>query len=329
MLRFDLRVPDWGPATVVEQYAAALDMAEWADQHGVDTLVFSEHHGSEDGYLPSPVVLAAACAGRTSRIGLMISALLVPLHDPVQMAEDLTVLQLVSGGRLAVTAGAGYRPEESAMFGVDFDARGQAVEDHLRVLLDAWAGEEVTSGEWTGRITPAPQAPPFLMVGGSSKAAARRAATLGVPFQPADHVPDLAEHYERICEERGTAGFVLQPPPGGPLTLYLADDPDRAWAQLGPHLLHDVQAYGAWQPTNPRNAMHREVSTVDELRAADLFTIASPEDGVALAREADVVLLHPLCGGIPADLGWETLGHWEETVAPALAPAAAAGDGAS
>ncbi|OWY60080.1 hypothetical protein B7486_71115, partial [cyanobacterium TDX16] len=107
-----------------------------------------------------------------------------------------------------------------------------------------------------------------------------------------------------------------------PLTLYLADDPDRAWAELGPHLLHDVQAYGAWQPENPRNAMHREVSTVDELRASNLFTIATPEDGVALAREADVVLLHPLCGGIPAELGWETLRHWEQTVGPALAASA-------
>lgn len=319
MLRFDLRVPDWGPASVAEQYAAALDMAEWADAHGVETLVFSEHHGAEDGYLPSPIVLAAACAGRTSRVGLMISALLVPLHDPVQMAEDLAVLQLVSGGRLAVTAGAGYRPEESAMFGVDFAARGQAVEDKLRILLDAWEGEAVTSGSWTGRVTPQPQAPPFLMVGGASKAAARRAATLGLPFQPADHVPDLAEHYERLCQEHGTQGFVAQPPPGGPLTLYLADDPDRAWAQLGPHLLHDVQAYGAWQPENPRNAMHRDVETVDQLRDADLFTIATPQDGIELARAADVVLLHPLCGGIPAELGWETLRHWEETVGPALA----------
>lgn len=318
MLRFDLRVPDWSPTTVAAQYAAALDMAEWADAQAVDTLVFSEHHGVDDGYLPSPIVLAAACAGRTSKVGLMISALLVPLHDPVQMAEDLAVLQLVSGGRLAVTAGAGYRPEESAMFGVDFDHRGQDVEDKLELVLRAWAGDEIEWDGWTGRVTPSPQAPPFLMVGGSSKAAARRAATLGVPFQPADHVPDLAEHYDRICREQGTTGFVAQPPVGGPLTLYISEDPERAWDRLGPHLLHDTQGYAAWQPPNVRSAMHRDVETVDDLRAADLFTVATPDEAVALASEAEVVLLHPLCGGIPAALGWETLRHWEQTVLPAL-----------
>jgi alkanesulfonate monooxygenase SsuD/methylene tetrahydromethanopterin reductase-like flavin-dependent oxidoreductase (luciferase family) len=224
----------------------------------------------------------------------------------------------VSGGRLAVTAGAGYRPEESAMFGVDFERRGHDVEDKLALVLNAWAGEEIEWDGWRGRVTPQPPAPPFLMVGGSSKAAARRAATLGVPFQPADHVPDLAAHYEAECEKRGTSGFVAQPPEGGPLTLYIAEDPDRAWAQLGPHLLHDVQAYGAWQPPNVRNAMHREVDTVEELQASGLFTVATPDDATKLARAADVVLLHPLCGGIPPDLGWETLHHWADTVLPAL-----------
>lgn len=319
LLRFDLRAPDWGPASAADLYACALDMAGWADEHGVDALVFSEHHGVDDGYLPSPVVLAAAAAGRTRRVGLMISALLVPLHDPVQLAEDLAVLQLASGGRVSVVAGAGYRPEESALFGVEFDRRGQDLEDKLATVLAAWRGEDVVRGDWTGPITPVPPNPPLVMVGGSSKAAARRAATLGVGFSPADHVPDLVEHYEAICAEQGTAGFVAQPPPGGPLQLYVAEDPERAWAELGPHLLHDTRAYAAWQPPGVRNAMYREVTTVDDLRATDLFTIATPDDAVALAREAEVVLLHPLCGGIPPELGWETLRLWDEQVRPALA----------
>jgi alkanesulfonate monooxygenase SsuD/methylene tetrahydromethanopterin reductase-like flavin-dependent oxidoreductase (luciferase family) len=204
------------------------------------------------------------------------------------------------------------------MFGVDYERRGQDVEDKLALVLKAWAGEEIEWDGWRGRITPVPPTPPFLMVGGSSKAAARRAATLGVPFQPADHVPDLAAHYEAEREKHGTSGFVAQPPEGGPLTLYIAEDPDRAWAQLAPHLLHDVQAYGAWQPPSVRNAMHREVDTVEELQASGLFTVATPDDAKKLAAAAEVVLLHPLCGGIPPELGWETLHHWADTVLPDL-----------
>jgi alkanesulfonate monooxygenase SsuD/methylene tetrahydromethanopterin reductase-like flavin-dependent oxidoreductase (luciferase family) len=319
ILRFDMRAPAFGPASASELYAAALDMAEWADAHGVDTLLFSEHHGVDDGYLPSPIVMAAAAAGRTRRVGIMVSALLAPLHDPIAMAEDLAVLQLASGGRLTVVAGAGYRPEESAMFGRTFEQRGDDLEANLALMLRAWAGEEVEHNGWTGRVTPVPEPPPFMMVGGSSKAAARRAATLGLGFSPADHVPDLVAHYEALCEQHGTTPFAAQPPPGGPLTLFVADDPDEAWGRLGPHLLHDTAAYAAWQPPGVRNAMYREADTVEQLRAADLFTIATPADAAVLARDAGAVLLHPLCGGIPPAWGWETLERWADEVRPALA----------
>src|SRR5262245_37077670 len=116
-IRYDLRAPKFGSTTHAEMYAACLDQCAWADAHGLDSVVLSEHHGVEDGYLPAPVTLAAAVAGRTRTIRISIAAVLVPLHDPVRLAEQLAVASLASGGRVSFVAGLGYRDEEFAMAG--------------------------------------------------------------------------------------------------------------------------------------------------------------------------------------------------------------------
>ena len=140
LLRLDMRAPAFSPAKREDLYAAALDMATWADDQGFDAVVLSEHHGTEDGYLPSPLTLAAVVAGRTRRIDISIAALLLPLYDPVKLAEDMAVLDHASGGRVKVTLGLGYRPEEYAQFGIDWKTRGQRLDECLDVLLRAWRG---------------------------------------------------------------------------------------------------------------------------------------------------------------------------------------------
>ena len=108
-MRFDLRVPDFAPVTTAEQYQTCLEMADWADRLGFDFLALSEHHASPDGYLPAPIPLAAAILGRTGRIGVNIAAVLLVLHDPIRVAEELAVVDLFAPGRITVTAGLGYR----------------------------------------------------------------------------------------------------------------------------------------------------------------------------------------------------------------------------
>src|SRR6266513_5043746 len=177
-LRYDLRAPSWGSATHAEMYAACLDQARWGDERGIDFVVLSEHHGAEDGYIPAPVTMAAAVAGRTRRIGIHIAAILVPLHDPVRLAEELAVLDLASGGRVSFVAGVGYRYEEFEMAGVDRKERGKLLEEYVDVLRKAWTGEPF---EWRGRtirVTPRPASPPMILMGGSTESAARRAARL-------------------------------------------------------------------------------------------------------------------------------------------------------
>ena len=116
VISYDMRAPDFG-APASDLYAAALRQVAWADELGFDVVGLGEHHCSPDGYNPSPIPLACAMAGATSRIRFRTSVLLAPLYDMVKLAEDLAVAQLATGGRMIAGIGAGYRPAEFEMFG--------------------------------------------------------------------------------------------------------------------------------------------------------------------------------------------------------------------
>ncbi|MBK7520968.1 MAG: LLM class flavin-dependent oxidoreductase [Gammaproteobacteria bacterium] len=160
-LRFDLRTPPFARCPD-DYYRTALDMAEWADAHGFNECMLSEHHGEEDGYLPSPLVMAAAIAARTRRMRIRISALILPLHDPLRIAEDVAVLDRLSGGRIELVCVAGFRPGEFAQFDKPFAARIRLLEHGIATLKQAWSGEPFTYLGRKVRITPARSSAPIL-----------------------------------------------------------------------------------------------------------------------------------------------------------------------
>jgi len=316
-IRFDLRAPTFGSATHADLYQACLEQCAWADEHGLDTVVLSEHHGVDDGYLPAPLTLAAAIAGRTKRIPIMIAALLVPLHDPVRLAEQLAVLDLTSGGRVGFVAGLGYRGEELEMAGIDRRERGRLLEEHVAVMRKAWTGEPF---EWRGRtvrVTPRPSRQPMILVGGSTPHAARRAARLRAGFFPAVGDPSLVEVYNAECARVGfETGFVSLP--GGPGFVHVTEDPEHDWARIAPHALHDARTYASWQPPGQRSAVHVEARDADELRRSGVYRVVTPEECLALAREHGRLVLHPLMGGMPPELGWAGLRLFATAVLPRL-----------
>ena len=101
-LAYDMRAPEFG-APPEELYRAALDQCAWADSLGFESVTFMEHHATIDGYLPSPIVMAAAAAARTERMLIRLSVVLLPLYHPLRAAEDLAVLDLIARGRLRIT----------------------------------------------------------------------------------------------------------------------------------------------------------------------------------------------------------------------------------
>jgi alkanesulfonate monooxygenase SsuD/methylene tetrahydromethanopterin reductase-like flavin-dependent oxidoreductase (luciferase family) len=322
LLRFNFVLPGRDPATLSAMYQAGIEMAAVADEHGFMAVTVEEHHGVDDGWSPAPLTTAAMMLGRTRNLRVMVQALLVPLNDPLRIAETVAVLDLSSGGRINVVAGLGYRPQEYADAGVEWSTRGALMDESLDAILAAWTGEPFTYRGRTVRVTPTPLSPPtaILFVGGSGRPAARRAARLGLPLLPAAHLPDLQAYYEQLCAEYGTAGFAILPPEHTALTI-LAEDPDKAWAELGPHLLHEATRYQSWQTPDIHSAVSSAATDVDELRAEGIYEILSPDQAIARCREQGdfaTMVLHPLCGGIPVDRGWDTVSLYVEKVLPAL-----------
>ncbi|MEU6145283.1 LLM class flavin-dependent oxidoreductase [Streptomyces sp. NPDC047081] len=317
VVRFNLVEPGATPASLGARYRAALEMAAYADEHGVTTVQTEEHHGVDDNWLPSPFTFAAAVFGATRRIAVTVGAIIGPLHDPLRLAEEIAVLDLLSGGRLVTVAGIGYRPEEYAQFGVDWKRRGRLQDELLETLLKAWTGEEFEYRGRTVRVTPRPftEPHPLLLVGGSSKAAARRAARLGLPFFPSAHLPELEAYYKERLVEYGTEGWTMMPTAETPL-LHIAEDPDRAWAEHGEHFLHEARTYASWQSGDITSAVRSSAATVTELRAEGVYRILTPDECVT--QGLDNLVLHPLAGGMPVEEGWRSLRLFAERVIPAL-----------
>ena len=316
-IRFDLRDPGLSGVPRAERYAAALDMAEWADRLGFVVLSLSEHHGSPDGYLPSPLPMAAAVAVRTQQIPIMVAAIIPSFHDPIRLAEDLAVVDLLAPGRINVILANGYVPDEFEMFGVPLKERAGRTREAVQVLRQAWTGEPFEHRGRSVRVTPPPATPggPALILGGTSDAAARRAAELGLGYQPSSGESWPA--YRDACIVAG------QPDPGpylsGDATITIvAEDPDSMWDRVGPYLMHDAAAYGEWAEKSGVATGYRAADTVDELRASGQHRIVTPDALVdALAGQPlPFAMFHPLCGGIPPELAWESLRLVEHEVLP-------------
>ncbi|MCZ4101975.1 LLM class flavin-dependent oxidoreductase [Streptomyces sp. So13.3] len=322
VIRFNLVDPAAEPASLSARYKAALEMAAYADDRGVGTVQTEEHHGAANGWLPSPLTFAGAVFGATRRIAVTVSALIGPLYDPLRLAEDIAVLDLLSGGRLVTVAGIGYRQAEYDAHGRDWTHRGKLQDEVLETLLTAWTGEPFEYRGRTVQVTPRPftQPHPLLLVGGSSKAAARRAARLGLPLFPSAYLPELEAYYQERLAEYGTEGWCMMPPAKVPL-LHIAEDPDRAWAQYGEHLLHEARMYASWQSADIRSAVRSAATGVEELRREGVYRIVTPDECVALAEaggDQASLVLHPLCGGMPVDEGWRSLHLLAEQVLPRL-----------
>ncbi|MGW5866876.1 LLM class flavin-dependent oxidoreductase [Streptomyces sp. NPDC055239] len=320
VVRFNLVEPDATPTSLSDRYKAALEMAAYADDRGISTVQTEEHHGVDNNWLPSPFTFAGAVFGATRRIAVTVSAIIGPLHDPLRLAEDIAVLDLLSGGRLVTVAGIGYRPAEYEAFDVEWKRRGKLQDELLETLLQAWTGEPFEFRGRTVRVTPRPftRPHPLLLVGGSSEAAARRAARLGLPFFPSAHLPELEAYYNERLTEYGTEGWSMMPAAETPL-LHIADDPDRTWAEHGEHFLHEARTYASWQSKDIRSAVKSAATTVDELRAEGVYRVLTPDECVAYVQAgAANLVLHPLSGGMPVDEGWRSLHHFCENVLPRL-----------
>ena len=317
VLRFDMRTAPFCPEDQANRYSAAIEMAAWADDLPIDVIGLSEHHNTEDGFLSAPLQLAGMMAARTRRTRLSVSALLVPLHDPLRLAEDIAVIDLVSGGRFSATCGLGYRELEYQCAGVSWERRGKVFDEKLHILVQALSGQSVAHQNTQFQLVPKPASPAqaLLTVGGNSKAAARRAARFGLLFCPAIDDPALVQTYLQACEENGISwGAAINP--REPATTFLSEDPESSWEEIGQYLLYDATAYGAWRHPNRRAYAESFASSLEELKQEGKYRVLTPEQAVKAIEQSGSLHLAPLCGGVPSELGWQSLRLFEDRVAP-------------
>ncbi len=313
-LRFDMRAPSIG-APPTELYAAASDMAAWAETRGCVAAVLCEHHCADDGYLPSPLLLGAAIAARTEQLMLNL-VILLPFYDVARLAEDMSVLDHISAGRATYVFGIGYRQKEYDHFGLSLSDRGRLADEKLGLLRRLLAGEEVIHAGRRMKVTPQPRTPdgPMMSWGGASLAAARRAGRNGLGLLANGGVPGMREAYESACRENGfEPGFMLIPEKDAATNCFVADDVDAAWDEIGKYLLHDAMAYSEWNPDNTVSANITTAKTVDELRRESTsHVILSVDEARKRLAGGEVFNINPLCGGIPPAIAWPYLKTFAE-----------------
>lgn len=315
---FDMRSPQWAAPTP-DLYRSAIEMAGFADRIGADQIGLMQHHGSEDGYLPQPFVLAGGMAAVTERIRFILGAVILPLHDPVELAEQIAVADLMSNGRIKVIFGAGYVPGEFAMFNKSLKDRAKLMDDGLEIILRALKGERF---EKEGRpifVRPLPVQEPedIVLVGGGVPASAKRAAKFGVGFGPMKG--DLVDLYLSECERLGhRPRTYFRPVPGMPMAIHLCEDPDAGWEALAPHAVHVITEYAKWaeQEGEASNSPFKGLTDPAVLRHAGMFAAWTPEMLLERVRAmpGGNIGFQPLLGGLAPEEGWKSLKLLEQVI---------------
>ena len=251
---------------------------------------------------------------------IMVSAIVAPLHDPLRLAEDAAVVDLISGGRLDLVLANGYVADEFAMFDVPMAERARRTTTAIEVLRQAFSGETFEHHGRTVRVTPTPDRAggPGLSLGGSTAAAARRAARIADGFMPS--LPEVWTYYreERIALGNADPGPYMG---AGIANFYLADEVERGWRDVGEYFLYETNAYGRWMRDAGLDGMYQPATSVDEIRELGMYRVLTP---AALLAEIEAagpwafVLMHPMLGGIPPEPAWRALRLFEHDVLPHL-----------
>lgn len=314
---FDLRNPARWHRPWADHYARSLEFCEEADRRGAGGVWFTEHHLFDDGYLPQPLTFAAAAAARTRSVRIGTAVMLPNLRRPAHLAEEAAVVDLISGGRLELGFGAGYRLPEYELYGEPITGRFSRIEHNIaevrRLLTD-------------GGVTPGPIQHEVPVWGGFyGPRGAAIAGRLGIGLMHISH--EMFGHYYRAWTEAGHDPDLVEV--SDLLPVMLADDPDAAWPRVAPHLAHQMNSYrkaaveGTGQPEPPPIPEQEfRGRTSDEPWGA--LEILTPEDAAARihARTTGLPIKHLIfwasIAGMPDDLVQRNIELVSERLLPLL-----------
>ncbi len=253
-LWYDFRNPGPTERSFESLYKESLDQISWAETLGFDSIWLTEHHFCEDGYTPSPLVIAAAIGERTSRMRIGTNLMLLPIADPLRLAEDAATLSILTEGRFDLGVGLGYRQLEFDYFGRKLVNRPSLMEEGIALIRKAWTGEPINfSGKrfQVDNITvrPKPNMAPRLLLGGMADPAISRAARIGDGFLSTGgighdiYVDELAKQGKDASKGVICAGN----------WAIIADDPEKEADLIGKYALYQTNQYVSWGAFGPPN----------------------------------------------------------------------------
>ncbi len=246
----DFRNPPGSALGFAELYSEMFRQIEHAEQCGFDSIWLSEHHFTDDGYLAPIMPALAAVAARTRRVAIGTFVLLAPFHHPLRLAEDAAFIDVISGGRLRLGIGLGYRAEEFEVLGVPRRQRLGRTLEAIEIMRRAWTGERFSfEGKYfqfrNARVVPRPisQPHPELLWGGMAPKAIERGAELGLSFACNLGAKEVAMYHDalRRCGRDPAAYNVVSSRP-----VYIADSAAEAWADIERPLMYQAEVYAKW-----------------------------------------------------------------------------------
>jgi len=206
----------------MEDIQAVIDLAVRAEELGFDSVWASEHVfnvsyvydriGDKPYY--EPLTVLAYVAARTSTIGLGTSVLVLPYHNPIRLAKVAATLHVLSGGRLMLGVGVGVIEQELEAMGSPYAERGAITDETIAIMKELWTNEDPSfHGKYHSfsgmKFTPKPLQKPHvpIIIGGTSRAAIRRAARSGAAWHPTALAPEvLAQGMDYLKEQAVAAG---------------------------------------------------------------------------------------------------------------------------
>jgi len=232
-LYFDLRNPHAWRQDPARLHSFTLEAIEEAEHLGADSIWLSEHHLFADDYVAAPLTFLAAAAARTSRVRLGTAVVLAPLHHAVEIAEQAAMVDLISGGRLELGLGTGYRVSEYELYGADLRrryAQTDAKAAEIRRLLSP------------GGVLPQPvQTPLPIWMGYQGPKGARRAGLLGAGLLSAD-----ARNWPSYRDGLQAGGHSLdRARMAGWINTWVTDDPGADWPTVSVHMSHQFNTYAS------------------------------------------------------------------------------------
>jgi alkanesulfonate monooxygenase SsuD/methylene tetrahydromethanopterin reductase-like flavin-dependent oxidoreductase (luciferase family) len=324
---FDFRQPPGTPTEDTRSfYPAMFEQIDFLDQAGFDSIWITEHHFVDDGYLAAAMPMMAAIAARTRRATIGSFVILAPFYNPLRLAEDTALIDAMSGGRLRLGIGLGYRLEEFDVFQIPRKERLGRTLETVEILKRAWSGERFSfEGKYfkfrDARVLPKPLSSPFpeLLWGGMAPEAIRRAAKLDMGFACNLGAREVATYHEALRElGKDPAKYNIV----NSRLVFVADTAGEAWNQIAPHLRYQMSIYAKWLAEGEITTGGHFDSNLEGLRKS---AVLGPPDrvieqlkGVIAKTPMTEMVLSMQIPGLDPKLAMRSLKRFAAEVLPAL-----------